>query len=75
MDMRRCKVGLPVWVTVTGVEAEAGETGFIHTLRGWNYERGRKASRWLHVWITRRPDGSPTRRGVSLSSNEVEEAL
>ena len=66
------KVGERVRIIRSGAMAQAGESGRIHELRGWNLERGQRKSRWLLVWIDRTADGKPTRRVVCCTSNEVE---
>jgi hypothetical protein len=72
MKARAARRGQRVRVTKTGTVAAAGELGTIHECRGWNYWHGEVISRFLMVWIDTMPDGRPTRRVVSISSNEVE---
>ncbi|HUW09915.1 MAG TPA: hypothetical protein VM537_09295 [Anaerolineae bacterium] len=68
----RLIVGQKVRITQTGAMAQAGDSGFIHELRGWNLDGRRKMGRWLLVWVDQTADGKPTRRVVCCTSNEVE---
>ena len=59
---------------VNGSMASRGEEGFISEVRGYDYRFGKIVGRRIMVWIDKTASGQPTRRVVSMSSNEVEAA-
>ena len=53
MDHKQAKTGTRVKFTENTIMAAKGDTGTIHELRGYNFENGKKASRYVFVWVTR----------------------